>query len=107
MNPNFAASKPTSASPVLGIVAIALGVIGLFMMVPAIIIWFCSVFPFVLGVAAVIVGFLGVSRVKRSPEKYSGKGLSIAGILVGVLAIILPTLYALLNLGFIAYNLSR
>lgn len=107
MNPNYPSNSSTNPSPVLGIVSIALGVVGLFLMVPALIIWFCSVFPFILGVAAVIVGFLGISRTKSDPEKYSGKGLAIAGVIVGALAIIVPTLYAILNLGFIAYTFSK
>ncbi len=106
LDPNYI--KPSApASPVLGIVALALAVTGLCLMVPAIIIWFCSIFPFILGVAAIIVGFLGISRIKKDPSKYSGRGLAIAGILVGAVAVILPTLYAILNLGYLVYVFSK
>lgn len=90
----------------LGIVSLALGVIGLALMIPTLIFWFCGIFPFVLGIASVIVGVLGISRVKRDPSKYSGKVLAIIGMIVGVLAIIAPSLWGILNIGLIAYQFS-
>ena len=96
----------SSPSPVLGIVSLALGAIGLAMMIPTLIFWFCGIFPFLLGIASVIVGFLGISRVKRDPSKYSGKVLAIIGLVVGVLAIIAPSVWAILNIGLLAYQFS-
>lgn len=96
----------STPSPVLGIVSLALGAIGLAMMIPTLIFWFCGIFPFILGIASVIVGFLAISRVKRDPSKYGGKVLAIIGLMVGILAIIAPSVWAILNLGFIAYRFS-
>ncbi len=99
----FAASVPSSPSPVFGIASLALGIIGLCMMVPTLLIWLCGIFPFILGVAAVIVGVLGITRVSRQPDKYSGKVLAYIGTLLGVLAIIAPILWALFAIVLYAY----
>lgn len=106
MNPNYPNQVHSSPNPVLGIVSLALGVIGLAMMIPTLIFWFCGIFPFLLGIASLIVGFLGISRVKRDPSKYGGKGLAIGGLITGVLAIIAPSAWAILNIGLIAYQFS-
>ncbi len=107
MNPNYPNQVQPGASPTLGIFSLVLGVIGLFTLFPTLIFWFCGFLPFFLGIAAVIVGFLGISRIKKDPSKFSGKGLAFAGIGVGAVAIVLPTLYALLNVGYIVYIFSR
>jgi hypothetical protein len=92
MNPNYPA-QASAPSPVLGIVSLVAGIAGLAMMVPTLLIWLCGIIPFILGIAAVILGILGISRVKRDPAKYSGKGLAIAGILIGMISIIAPVLW--------------
>lgn len=38
-------------------------------------------FPLFL-IASIIVGFIGLSQIKKNPEKYKGKGLAIAGIII-------------------------
>lgn len=106
MNPQYQNQVHSSPSPVLGIVSLALGAIGLAMMIPTLLFWFCGVFPFLLGIASVIVGFLGLSRVKRDPSKYGGKVLAICGVVAGVLAIIATSGWTLLNIGLIAYQFS-
>jgi hypothetical protein len=106
MNPNYAGGV-SSPSPALGIVSLALGVGGILLLLPTLVIWLCGIAPFVLGIAAVICGLMSLSRIKRAPQQYGGKPLAIIGILLGVGAILAPTLYAVLNLGFMAYTLSR
>ncbi len=100
MNPNYSAGA-TSPNPVLGIVSLVAGIAGLAMMVPTLLIWLCGVIPFILGIAAVILGILGISRVKRDPTRYSGKGLAIAGVLFGLIAILAPILWGVLMIVFI------
>ena len=39
------------------------------------------------GIVALVLGFVALSQIKKSPEKYSGKGMAITGIVVGALTI--------------------
>lgn len=50
------------------------------------------------GVAAVVLGWMALSQVKRTPESTSGKPMAIIGIVTGALTIIL---YGLLFLWFL------
>lgn len=87
----------------LGIVAIALGVFGLCTLVPMLIIWLCGIVPFILGVAAIIIGILGISRVRKDPSRYSGKVLAIIGTILGVLCILAPILWTAIVMGLYLY----
>jgi len=49
---------------------------------------FCT--PFVGGLAAIVLGFLGISRSKTT---HTGKGMSIAGMVLGVASILLWTIF--------------
>lgn len=45
--------------------------------------------------AAIIIGAISLSRIKRHPERYKGKSLAIGGIVLGVLAILIALLVLL------------
>jgi len=47
-----------------------------------------SCFGPVPGIAALVLGLVALSQIKKSPEKYSGKGMAIAGIVIGSLTIV-------------------
>ncbi len=52
-----------------------------------------------LGLPAAIVGFLGLRNTDRDPDRYSGRGLAIAGMVIGIitfLASIVHLLFAIL-----------
>lgn len=57
---------------VCGLISLILGAVGLF------------VFPLWLGIASLILGLVGISQV---PECNSGKGISIAGVVLGAVSI--------------------
>lgn len=82
------------------------GIFGLCLLFPTLFLWFCGIFPLLLGLLAIILGFLGLSRAKRDPAAFGGRWLSIVGILVGAIAVVVPMLYGLLNIGLIAYRFS-
>jgi hypothetical protein len=42
--------------------------------------------PVLLGIPAIILGFLGLSDVRREPERVGGKGLALTGMILGVLS---------------------
>ncbi len=84
-------------SSVLAFVSLGLGIVGLlaailtliFSLVPLLIV-ICGTVPFLLGVGAVITGFLARSRAKSMPDKYGGGGIALVGLILGVLDIIAP-----------------
>jgi len=43
----------------------------------------CCYGGFYFGIAAIIVGFIGMNNAKNNPSVYSGKGLSLAGMIMG------------------------
>jgi hypothetical protein len=49
---------------------------------------FCCYGGIPLGAAAVITGYLGMKNADNDPSRYGGRGLAIAGIILGGLAII-------------------
>jgi hypothetical protein len=88
---------------VLGIVSLAIGILGLFTLLPMLLIWLCGILPFIFGVAAIVVGVLGISRVRKDPSRYSGKVLAIIGTILGVLCILGPILWTAIMMGFYLY----
>ncbi|MDQ6788026.1 MAG: DUF4190 domain-containing protein [Acidobacteriota bacterium] len=67
----------------------------------------CYVSP-VTGLAALITGYLGIRNASQDPNQYGGKGLAIAGMIVGGIFLVIGVLYYILVvfLGVIA-NLPR
>lgn len=66
----------------LGVASLVLGVLSMVA---------CSIFS---GIPAVITGHMALSRVKRAPAVFGGKGFAIAGLITGYLSLaILPLLF--------------
>ena len=72
-HPMMMRSSPNQTLPIvslcLGIASITVG-------------WCCYI-GVLLGPAAMITGFIGLTQSKSNPDLYSGRGLSIAGIIMG------------------------
>ncbi len=66
----------------LPIISLILGIISL-----------CCYIGWLTGPAALITGFIGIKNVKKDPTNYGGKGLAIAGMIVGGLFTVLWVLY--------------
>jgi len=53
------------------------------------------------SIVAIILGHISLSKIKKSPEKYSGKGLAMVGLILGylglVIAIMLGVMRGVLN----------
>ncbi len=73
----------------LPIVSLVLGILSLC----------CYVSP-VTGLAAVVTGFIGMKNANNSPDVYGGKGLAIAGMILGGLLLILGLAYWIFLLFF-------
>lgn len=86
---------PTKTSP-LAIVSLVLGILGI-----------CCSSLFVVGIAAVVTGFLGRKQVKESQGAVKGGGMALAGMILGGVAILLGLLYwVLFASGVISGNFS-
>lgn len=59
----------------LPIVSLVLGVLSL--------IFICCYGGIWLGLPAIIIGYLGMSNADKEPNRYSGKGMAIAGMIIG------------------------
>lgn len=78
--------SPTQKNNVLSIVSLVTGIIA-FLSICAV--WIPvagQICMGLFGLASIITGFIGLGQVKRTMEK--GKGMAIAGIILGVLALI-------------------
>jgi hypothetical protein len=83
-------------SSMLAIISIVLGLLGLLSVLPMFLILFCGIVPFALGIAALVTGFMGRSRAKAKPQEYSGSGLAMGGIILGILSILAPIVITIL-----------
>lgn len=59
----------------LPIVSLVLGVLSLVLI--------CCYGGFWLGIPAVVVGYLGMANADKNPDRYTGKGMAIAGMIIG------------------------
>ena len=50
------------------------------------------------AIIALVLGLVALSQIKKSPDKFSGKGMAITGIVVGAVTI---ALYILILIGWI------
>ena len=77
-------SFPRNPDQSLPIVAIALGAASL--------VFACCYGGIWLGLPAAVVGFLGMRNADKDPERYSGRGLAIGGMVLGIISFILTIL---------------
>jgi TctA family transporter len=63
---------------------------------------FLSLLGFVFGIGALVLGTIGISRIKRQKERFKGKLLGIVGVLIGgffAVALIFMTLASIFFVG--------
>src|SRR6266550_3108853 len=73
-------------------------------MITAIAGWVVGCFGPLPGIAALIMGMMALSQIKKSPESTGGKPFALAGVIVGGISILL---YAALMIIFIFMVISR
>jgi hypothetical protein len=66
----------------LAIVSLVCGILGILLS-------FCCYGGIPLGIAAAIIGFLGMKNVNSNPESYGGKGMAIGGIVTGIIGFLI------------------
>ncbi len=67
---------PRNKDQVLPIVSLVLGILS--------IVLFCCYGGFPFGIAAIITGYLGYRNTNQDPEHFTGRGMAIAGMILGV-----------------------
>lgn len=83
------AAEAAGQNKTLPIISLVLGILSLC----------CYVSP-VTGLAAVITGFMGMKNANNSPNEYGGKGLAIAGMVIGGLMLLIGLAYWIFLLFF-------
>lgn len=79
-------NQPPQNNP-LAIASLVCGIISLPMVIC------CYGLPF--NVLAIIMGFIAVGQIDKSPDTMTGRGMAIAGIVTGVVSLILLVLQVL------------
>ena len=88
-NPAYlAANQFQSPNQTLPIVSLVLGIVG--------ILFCCYGFPF--GIGALVTGFIGYNNASRDPNKYSGTGLAVAGMIMGAISIFLLLIFVMIGI---------
>jgi hypothetical protein len=90
---------PASKTNILSIISLVAGILGLLGMclgVIPVVGLFCSAPGGLFGIAAVILGILGLNKVKTTGEK--GKGMAIAGLILGVLTLLGVCVYIIITI---------
>ena len=57
--------------------------------------------PIILGITAIVFSAIGLAAIKRNPEVYKGKGFALAGLIVGVIDVVLIFLLLVLLLALV------
>jgi hypothetical protein len=74
----------------LPIISLVLGIFGL--------VFFCCYFGIFLGPAALITGYIGFQNVNKDPVQYGGKGLAIAGMVLGGISLVITLGFLILGI---------
>lgn len=92
MNP-----KPPGMSPApapasgMAITSLVMGILG----------W--TALPLLGSLIAVVTGHLAIGQVRREPYRYGGKGMAIAGLILGYAAVVLAALAAIIAVAVVAF----
>lgn len=79
-NQSFPLAAVQGQNQVLPTVSLVLGILGFVLT--------CCYGGIPFGIAAVITGYLGLSNAGKNPMQYGGRGLAIAGLVIGALSVL-------------------
>lgn len=89
-NPGAAPYTGTTPTDGLAITSLVCGILGITM---------CGI---VTGIVAVICGHMSLKKINTSPTPFAGKGMAIAGLVMGYLSILISALVILIYIGIFA-----
>ena len=89
--PQFGISNlPRSPDQTLPTVSLVLGIASL--------IFVCCYGGLWLGIPAAVVGFMGMRNADKDPTRYGGRGLAIAGMILGIVTLVMSVLILILGI---------
>lgn len=88
--PQGAVLLRTASDQTLPLVSLLLGVFALILV--------CCYGGIWLGLPAAIVGFIGLKNTERDPMRFGGRGLAIAGLVLGLVTFIASTIFLIAGL---------
>ena len=99
MEASFAPVPPpppakTNVLAIISLIGGILGLLGICLGIIPVIGLFCSIPGGVFGLAAVVLGMIGINKTKVTGEK--GKGMAIAGLILGVLTLLGVCVYSVI-----------
>jgi hypothetical protein len=89
MNPPYGARAP-SRDQTMPIISLVLGILAFLLACCAGGLW--------LGLPAAIVGYMGMKNADADPAKYDGRGMAIAGMVLGIVSFLCTVVYLLINI---------
>jgi hypothetical protein len=57
--------------------------------------------PILFSTLGIVFGGIGISKIKKNPEKYKGKGMAVAGLVTGIIGVVIVWLVAAIILAAI------
>lgn len=87
-NQPFGAGLTRKRDQTLPTIALVLGILSLILV--------CCFSGFWLGLPAAVVGFLGMRNADTDPQRYTGRGMAIAGMVLGVIGFLSTIVYLLI-----------
>ena len=87
---HFAPNYPATKDKTLPIIALVLGLLSF----P----FSCCLGGVWLGIPAAVVGYLAMRNTSRDPERYEGRGMAIAGLLLGLAGFLISFIFLLTRL---------
>lgn len=79
---------PTGSNQVLPIISLVLGIVGVF----------CCWGGIAFGIGAAITGYIGYQNAERDPMNYGGRGMAIAGLVLGIVALVFSALFIIFSI---------
>lgn len=80
--------SPTPVTPGMAIASLVLSIVGLLFG------WLCCMPLF--SILAVVFGHISYSQICRMPHQYSGRGLALAGIIIGYLGMVVSVILGII-----------
>lgn len=77
----------------LAIASLACGIAGIVLG------WCCNLIGLPLSIAAIVMGIIAMNRIGAHPDQYRGKGMALAGTIIGAAALILAILFIVFGIG--------
>jgi hypothetical protein len=99
--PAYQPAPATSSNNTLAIVSLIVGIVALLSSCCLSFMGFFGICSAVLGIVAVVLGAIGINQISKSGGMQTGKGMAIAGIVMGAVSILLPICVNIILVGLL------